>query len=75
MAWNRGITAKNIPGMAEHYILRSDIEVPRWLVQKRNDLGLRQLQYMATCMAAKTLQSRCRWLEMVPDTPELWQAD
>jgi len=64
-------------GVAEDYIPRLDIKVQRLLAlaYECDDLGLREVQYMTTRRSAEMLQSRCRRLEMVTDTPEHWQTD
>ena len=64
-------------GVAEYHIPWLDIKVQRLftLVQERDELSLRQVQYMAMRLSAETLQNRCRRLEMVTDAPEHWQAD
>jgi len=64
-------------GVAEYHISRLHIKVQRLftLVQERDNLSLRQVQYMTTCLNAEILQSCCRRLEMVTDTPKHWQAD
>jgi hypothetical protein len=56
-------------GVAEYHIPWLDIKVQRLftLVQERDELSLRQVQYMAMRLSAETLQNRCRRLEMVTD--------
>ena len=64
-------------GVAEDHIPWLDIKMQRLLAlaQECDDLGLREVQYMTTRRSAEMLQSRCRRLEMVTDTPEHGQAD
>ena len=56
-AWGIETTAKNMVGVAEYYIPRLDSELQRLLalVEEGNDLSLRQVKHMASCLAPKTL--------------------
>jgi hypothetical protein len=58
--------------VTEDDISRLEIKMQRLLalVEECADLGLRQVEYMATGVATKTLEGRCGGFEMMPNTPQ-----